>query len=60
MKGVGLKGASYVCKKLEEEWSGNGHGGCRRYETHCLTLVYIYLPFEKCRGSHVLGEEPQL
>lgn len=29
-------------------------------ETHCLTLIYEYLPFEKCRGGHVLREKPQL
>ena len=29
-------------------------------ETHCQTLIYEYLPFEKCRGGHVLREEPQL
>ena len=27
-------------------------------ETHCLTLIYEYLPFEKCRGGHVLRKSP--
>ena len=27
-------------------------------ETHCLTLMYEYLPFEKFRGGHAIREEP--
>lgn len=60
LKGAGLRGAFFVYKKLKEKWFGNGLGGYQRHHTHCLRLMSEHLPFEKHRGSHVLGVEPQL
>lgn len=54
------EGAFFIYKELQDKWFGNGCGGYGMHQTHCLSLVYEYLPFEKHWGSHVLSVEPQL